>query len=118
MPSAPKKAHPLPLADALRQAHQDLEKASRHPEEDALRRALEALLAQVEDRIILSYEHGQRDGAALQALAEMLAYALEMLVEGEKDKALRTLERAIALLTPHRKEGRRHVAPPGRLPHR
>ncbi|MFN3974410.1 MAG: hypothetical protein ACK4K2_03905 [Dehalococcoidia bacterium] len=113
------------LADALHQARERMERASTPQETQALQRMLEDVLAWVEDQVILTYERGKKEITVLQAVGEMLAYALEMVVEGDRDKALRTLDRALAMLAPFepdtvaspRKGGIRYASSPRGLPH-
>jgi triphosphoribosyl-dephospho-CoA synthetase len=94
-----------PLVHALGQVRERLDRVATPDEVRSLRRTLEDLVAQVEDRIILAYEGGGGDGAVLQAAGDVLSYALEMVVAGDKEKALRALTRAIALLSPQREGG-------------
>lgn len=121
-----KRAVSQALADALRQARERLEQASTPQALHDLQQELEGILAQVEDHIILAYERGKKGSAVLQAAGEVLSYAMEMLVEREKAKALRALDRALAMLassaadgaaTP-RKGGIRRASSSGGLPRR
>ncbi|MCS7207097.1 MAG: hypothetical protein NZ951_04070 [Dehalococcoidia bacterium] len=118
----PRPDYALVWASRVRQAQERLATATTPQQSEAVQRALEDLLAQVEDRVILAYERGHREMEMLHALGEVLAYALEMLVEGDRAKAQRALERAAHMLaSPHRptsprKEGRPHATSTGGLP--